>query len=86
MGGVGDGGPLLVSLQGNFYKLSKRGGCGGGRRMDQTPIFHFILLIGVRFNFAFFSRLISVSSLMLEAIVFLGIQLWVVEETCITGK
>ena len=54
--------------------------------MDQTPIFHFILLIGVRFNFAFFSRLISVSSLMLKAIVFLGIQLWVVEETCITGK
>ena len=57
-----------------------------GMADGSNPNFSFYSLIGVRFNFAFFSRLISVSSLMLKAIVFLGIQLWVVEETCITGK
>ena len=35
---------------------------------------------------SFFPRLTFVSSLMLKMIVFLGIQFWMVVETCKTGK
>ena len=42
--------------------------------------------IGCPSNFAFFPRLIFVSGLIFKVIVFLGIQLWVVEQTCKTGK
>ena len=72
----------------NLEVPSNRGrdGCGGGWRTDRTPIFHFILWIRGRSNFAFFPRLIFVSDLIFKVIVFLGIQLWEVEQTCKTRK
>ena len=58
----------------------------GGVWTDRIPMFHFILWVGIRSNFAFFPRLIFFYGLMLKVIVFLVILLFVVEKTCKTGK
>ena len=68
--GMGKGGGRVDKC----YKLSNRRGCGGGWWTDRPPIFHFILWIGSRSNFVLFSRLIFVTGLILEVIVFLGIS------------
>ena len=56
---------------------------GDGGRIE--PQF-FILFYWGSAHFAFFPRLIFVSGFIFKVIVFLGIQLWVVEQTCKTGK
>ena len=56
------------------YKLSNRGGCGGGWWTDRPPIFHFIPWIGSRSNSDFFPRFIFVAGIILKVIVFLGIS------------
>ena len=56
---------------------------GDGGRIE--PQF-FILFYWGSAHFAFFPRLIFVSGLIFKVIVFLGIQFWVVEQTCKTGK
>ena len=58
----------------------------GGVWTDRIPMFHFILWVGIRSNFAFFPILIFFYGLMLKVIVFLVILLFVVEKTCKTGK
>lgn len=80
---VPQGGGLLLSV---LNYLIEAGVGGDGVRIE--PQF-FILFseLGVDLIFlSFFPRLTFVSSLMLKMIVFLGIQFWMVVETCKTGK
>ena len=80
---VPQGRGLLLSV---LNYLIEAGVGGDGVRIE--PQF-FILFseLGVDPIFlSFFPRLTFVSSLMLKMIVFLGIQFWMVVETCKTGK
>ena len=53
------------------YKLSNRRGCGGGWWTDRPPNFSFYSLNWESIQFCLFSRLIFVTGLILEVIVFL---------------
>ena len=60
----------FLPTQSNLINWLIEGG-GGGVWTDRIPMFHFILWVGIRSNFAFFSRLIFFYGLMLKVIVFL---------------
>ena len=70
----------------NFSVRPNGGGCGGGLADGSNPNFSLYSLNWGRSNFTFVPRLIFVSGLIFKVIVFLGIQFWVVEQTCKTGK
>ena len=80
---VPQGRGLLLSV---LNYLIEAGVGGDGVRIEP----HFFILfseLGVDLILlSFFPRLTFVSSLMLKVIVFLGIQFWMVVETCKTGK
>ena len=76
----------FLPTQSNLINWLIERGEGGGVWTDRIPMFHFILWVGIRSNFAFFPRLIFFYGLMLKVIVFLVILLFVVEKTCKTGK
>ena len=77
---------LVPQGRGLLLSVLEAGVGGDGVRIE--PQF-FILFseLGVDLIFlSFFPRLTFVSSLMLKMIVFLGIQFWMVVETCKRGK
>ena len=62
-------------------------GVGGDGVRIEPQFFMLFSELGVDLILlSFFPRLTFVSSLMLKVIVFLGIQFWMVMETCKTGK
>lgn len=62
-------------------------GVGGDGVRIEPQFFMLFSELGVDLILlSFFPRLTFVSSLMLKVIVFLGIQFWMVVETCKTGK
>ena len=77
------GGGLLLSV---LNYLIEAGVGGDGVRIEPQFFILFSELGVDLILLSFFPRLTFVSSLMLKMIVFLGIQFWMVVETCKTGK
>lgn len=80
---VPQGRGLLLSVV-NY--LIEAGVGGDGVRIEPQFFIVFSELGVDLILLSFFPRLTFVSSLMLKVIVFLGIQFWMVVETCKTGK
>ena len=80
---VPQGRGLLLSVV-NY--LIEAGVGGDGVRIEPQFFILFSELGVDLILLSFFPRLTFVSSLMLKVIVFLGIQFWMVVETCKTGK
>ena len=80
---VPEGRGLLLSVV-NY--LIEAGVGGDGVRIEPQFFIVFSELGVDLILLSFFPRLTFVSSLMLKVIVFLGIQFWMVVETCKTGK
>ena len=80
---VPQGRGLLLSV---LNYLIEAGVGGDGVRIEPQFFILFSELGVDLILLSFFPRLTFVSSLMLKVIVFLGIQFWMVVETCKTGK
>lgn len=80
---VPQGRGLLLSV---LNYLIEAGVGGDGVRIEPQFFILFSELGVDLILLSFFPRLTFVSSLMLKMIVFLGIQFWMVVETCKTGK
>ena len=80
---VPQGRGLLLSV---LNYLIEAGVGGDGVRIEPQFFMLFSELGVDLILLSFFPRLTFVSSLMLKVIVFLGIQFWMVVETCKTGK
>lgn len=80
---VPQGGGLLLSV---LNYLIEAGVGGDGVRIEPQFFILFSELGVDLILLSFFPRLTFDSSLMLKMIVFLGIQFWMVVETCKTGK
>ena len=80
---VPQSGGLLLSV---LNYLIEAGVGGDGVRIEPQFFILFSELGVDLILLSFFPRLTFVSSLMLKMIVFLGIQFWMVVETCKTGK
>ena len=80
---VPQGRGLLLSV---LNYLIEAGVGGDGVRIEPQFFIVFSELGVDLILLSFFPRLTFVSSLMLKVIVFLGIQFWMVVETCKTGK
>lgn len=80
---VPQGRRLLLSV---LNYLIEAGVGGDGVRIEPQFLFLFSELGVDLILLSFFPRLTFVSSLMLKMVVFLGIQFWMVVETCKTGK
>ena len=82
---VPQGRGLLLSVL-NYLIEAGVGGDGDGVRIEPQFFILFSELGVDLILLSFIPRLTFVSSLMLKMIVFLGIQFWMVVETCKTGK
>ena len=77
---------LVPQGRGLLLSVLEAGVGGDGVRIEPQFFILFSELGVDLILLSFFPRLTFVSSLMLKVIVFLGIQLWMVVETCKTGK
>lgn len=77
---------LVPQGRGLLLSVLEAGVGGDGVRIEPQFFILFSELGVDLILLSFFPRLTFVSSLMLKMIVFLGIQLWMVVETCKTGK
>ena len=77
---------LVPQGRGLLLSVLEAGVGGDGVRIEPQFFILFSELGVDLILLSFFPRLTFVSSLILKMIVFLGIQLWMVVETCKTGK